>query len=44
MAKKLIKRKTKSSNKPLVPRGVRPPRAGFRIDGSIMKNGGCKKK
>lgn len=46
MAKKTStkKRTTKGTKTTLVPRGVRPSTAGFRVDGSIMKNGGCKKK
>lgn len=42
MAKKTKARSVKST-KPLVPRGVRPPTAGFRSSGKIMSCGGKKK-
>lgn len=42
MAKKIKKRTVKPA-KPLVPRGVRPPTAGFRSSGKIMACGGKKK-
>jgi len=43
MAKtKIKKRITNSTKTALVPRGVRPPTAGYRANGKIMKCGGKK--
>lgn len=43
MAKTGLKRRTVNSTKTkLVPRGVRPPTAGYRANGKIMKCGGKK--
>lgn len=43
MAKKTKTRNTgKATKTKLVPRGVRPPTAGYRANGSIMKDGGKK--
>lgn len=44
MAKKSTNRRPLKGTTPKVPRGIRPPRTGFRVDSAIMKNGGCKKK